>query len=643
MDYFAKYSSGIPVITDLVNRILHRLRVPLLKQIFAWMVFGELQDESKEFFIQSKDQNSSYGVDDNLHQILTAEQRAIQRLASAKLHTNTLFGSTKSSGNDNDIGGFDWYSSYFLRLENIPDSHVSPVLSTKIVFAGKAAKLLQTNLYQRDQLNKSDAFTYFSKGQEYDPETDVEADSPHVNQPLETSSPEMESPQEHDKKLHSDKNTLDQSLPYSKEEIANFDEHFKNVLQHHDRAVEYLEKAVELVCDTISNRLWLLLKDQLGFFEYLRVVRNTFLMGKGELMQCILDDVHSLTHQPVPDMEELDEVLNWKVLRNASKLVGLSDEDVGSMIKLRVSSNRVTMVKFLNGDNRFITMAGVAKYKFPMVETSEDDVGVERVEGPAGLFNPAGICLSVATPPLITELYTKLWRNRHILSVRVNNADDPWTSSRPQAVAVETASDRHHPLSPGPSSLSPSPSPPAAAAAALEPKYLNGAVWFSDTKYVAKGFEHSFTFLSSWNEARLVSARSALLNSQRARDYSLWPRFPERLLPRQRQRDLVLGTIASCIHGDPRNVMTIGSGDLCRNISNSIIIGVSFHAYLYQQDPDRVNYYARVFVARGGNEGIWKLPTNKHLSVLIGEGHVPASKRDDHAGITTFFYSCFPV
>lgn len=38
-----------------------------------------------------------------------------------------------------------------------------------------------------------------------------------------------------------------------------------------------------------------------------------------------------------------------------------------------------------------------------------------------------------------------------------------------------------------------------------------------------------------------------------------------------------------------------------------------------------VKYYARVFVARGGNDGMLRLPLNKRLEVHIGDGYYRAA------------------
>lgn len=48
-----------------------------------------------------------------------------------------------------------------------------------------------------------------------------------------------------------------------------------------------------------------------------------------------------------------------------------------------------------------------------------------------------------------------------------------------------------------------------------------------------------------------------------------------------------------------------------------------------------VKYYARIFVARGGHEGVLKLPLNKRLQVNIGDGYYRSN--DPHtttAGLT---------
>ena len=49
----------------------------------------------------------------------------------------------------------------------------------------------------------------------------------------------------------------------------------------------------------------------------------------------------------------------------------------------------------------------------------------------------------------------------------------------------------------------------------------------------------------------------------------------------------------------------------------SLSLSLSLLACVLETDTKRTRYYARLFVVRGGNEGIWKLPTNRPLNLSM--------------------------
>lgn len=54
LDYIKSKRSGMPVVDDIVQRMMIKVRAVFLKQCLAWMLYGELEDPAEEFFIQSR-------------------------------------------------------------------------------------------------------------------------------------------------------------------------------------------------------------------------------------------------------------------------------------------------------------------------------------------------------------------------------------------------------------------------------------------------------------------------------------------------------------------------------------------------------------------------------------------------------------
>lgn len=57
LDYIKFKRSGVPIIDQIVQRLLVKIRAVFLKQCLAWMLYGELEDPAEEFFIQLRSSN----------------------------------------------------------------------------------------------------------------------------------------------------------------------------------------------------------------------------------------------------------------------------------------------------------------------------------------------------------------------------------------------------------------------------------------------------------------------------------------------------------------------------------------------------------------------------------------------------------
>ena len=140
-----------------------------LKQSFGWMVFGELEDPGREFFIQSTSHQSILTTKLNSNEtqgFSTFSSRSLADRVANRLHSTDK---TSPNGPDRlDLSQFDWTMSFTLCLENLPESHVSPRMAAKMIFVGKAVKLLQVsgdlNELSRQGFQASDVYKYLSTG-----------------------------------------------------------------------------------------------------------------------------------------------------------------------------------------------------------------------------------------------------------------------------------------------------------------------------------------------------------------------------------------------------------------------------------------------------------------------------------------------
>ena len=63
-----------------------------------------------------------------------------------------------------------------------------------------------------------------------------------------------------------------------------------------------------------GTKLWHTLKSVYGFGNFLNIIRNTYLMGKGGLYQLLLDGISAQTYVPVQDTRRANLTLMAKCL-----------------------------------------------------------------------------------------------------------------------------------------------------------------------------------------------------------------------------------------------------------------------------------------------------------------------------------------
>jgi hypothetical protein len=254
-------------------------------------------------------------------------------------------------------------------------------------------------------------------------------------------------------------------------DIERFTITFHRVLMEPHMAIQLFEALVEDVHSSLSSKLWVLLRDKFGFTNFLLAMRNTFLMGKGEMYQLVLDGVLLQTEKAAPDSQKADNVLKWEVVRGAGKMLNLDDDSLAATLSLRVNSSNISIVDF-SAKSGTVCIAGGAKYE----NVNAVPVGKKRLK------RNISLC-TIVEEDSAAEL-SKLW-STHILKKSSDLILGDVTPVKRGNVMNDPISEKS-----------------VTDGKVVKPKYTQGAVWLPDQKYVAKGFLSSATFECGWSAVR---------------------------------------------------------------------------------------------------------------------------------------------
>jgi hypothetical protein len=200
-------------------------------------------------------------------------------------------------------------------------------------------------------------------------------------------------------------------------------------------------------------------------------MRNTFLMGKGEMYQLILDGVLHQTEKAAPDSQKADNVLKWEIVRGAGKMLNLDDDSLAATLSLRVNSSNISIVDF-SAKSGTVCIAGGAKYE----NVNAVPVGKKRLK------RNISLC-TIVEEDSAAEL-SKLW-STHILKKSSDLILGDVTPVKRGNMTNDPISEKS-----------------VTDGKVMKPKYTQGAVWLPDQKYVAKGFLSSAVFECGWSAVK---------------------------------------------------------------------------------------------------------------------------------------------
>lgn len=293
----------------------------------------------------------------------------------------------------------------------------------------------------------------------------------------------------------------------NEEMIAKFDNDFQSILEGDlSDTVAALARVVDGVTDQTSSKLWRMMCGELDFFKYLFAARSVYLMGKGEMTQCILDHLFSNSWNPHMTVDAMSKSLSNEVLPSVMKLVGVEDdESVSGTLRLTVSTNSLRIERWDEFDQQSVALAGSADFTVDGLDV------VETASHRAKMFLPSGVnlCALRRVPEAVVEI---MMSKSYLFDGGL------------QSVQLEPSE--------------------------LGNKVINGALWLQDVRNVNKGWRLAAEFSLPWMASlKSIASKVALADAD---------------------SEIVLGTVALCVHNDSRGVDAIGCNVMLGGLSNAL-------------------------------------------------------------------------
>jgi len=315
-------------------RILSRVQAVLFRQTLAWILYGRLDDPAGEFFVKCRDIDGSQATDDT------------------KRHS--------------------WNRSFALKLDFIPETHLSSLQASKILFAGKTASLLNQTLFATTKSSSSSS-PLSSSGKPSSDHTDGQRlsgwqsddvyrylctshfdqdgdrPSPASTGTVDPNSPRSVRPDIHSQSKNDSSSRMSGLVPsfLDEKDLISFVQSFEQILRSSSiSSVVLFNDLVDRIHRCSSNVLWKILTQQHDIVSFFHIIRNVYLLGKGEFYQVILDSLLGLTLSSAPEPAAMNRMLKWRVLRTSAKTLNLDDESLGALLDLTSSCAGVALTDF---------------------------------------------------------------------------------------------------------------------------------------------------------------------------------------------------------------------------------------------------------------------------------------------------------
>jgi gamma-tubulin complex component 4 len=288
-------------------------------QLNAWIVHGQLVDICEEFFIHKINFSgqSAAGVkntaqaNENEKQMNTTKL-SVNTVSNVNMIGQILAMAAENFGATDDFGELDasnieneWNISYTLRISMLPHSYISTTLANKILFIGKAVRVLQSKKTKQEDRIPLDELQAFSEA----------------------------------------------IMKMSK--ISEF-----NVI--------LFSKIIEEIRECVASRLWHLVVVKADLQMHLKSIKDFFLLSRGEFFQTFLQDSRHIMSLP-PRTSAQDDLNMGPLVSTISKL-RLEDDSVTNKFKLKLRSFSFQFKDFstltglvYDGDIRFDQQSNVLR------------------------------------------------------------------------------------------------------------------------------------------------------------------------------------------------------------------------------------------------------------------------------------------
>lgn len=250
----------------------------LYHQINAWIVHGQLLDISDEFFIHMIDK-SNEEINDAQTNKGDTSSRSLKDAASTSqlsIGSNATFYRIKTVlGKNLQEDEKEWNNSFTLRLSMLPHSYFPSSLASKILFIGKAVRMLQSKKTSEDDRIQPEDLKAFS-----------------------TAISRLQGIKEFNLPLFS--------------------------------------KVIQTIGDCVAKKLWNLVVVKADLLTHLQSMKNFFLLANGEFFHFFVEEARSL--MSLPPTAKADYEINQGPYKQTINKLGKEDDETFKKFKFRMRS-----------------------------------------------------------------------------------------------------------------------------------------------------------------------------------------------------------------------------------------------------------------------------------------------------------------